>query len=98
MAPACWAKDPLFHGKVFEGDDAALRDMATAVSQLLLELPLPWVASKAVKVGSGSLVADEEWNDTWEADPSQAMTVNPKTGGFFHNPLYTDLPPRGDSR
>jgi hypothetical protein len=88
LAPACWAHDPLFHGKLFEGDVAAIRQLAAAQSELLLEFPLPWITERAVAVGAGALVADPEWTDTWEADSAQAMTRNPSTGALFHNPLF----------
>lgn len=90
LAPACWANDPMFHGRVFEGDDNAIRQMAEARSELLLELPLPWITETAIAVGSGTLVADPEWNDIWEANSTQAMVVNPKTGAMFHNPLFVN--------
>jgi hypothetical protein len=97
LAPACWANDAMFHGKVFDGDDDAVRQMAVVRSELLLEFPLPWIAETAIAVGSGALVADPEWNDIWEANSTQAMTVNPKTGAMFHNPLNRSVnkPVRG---
>jgi hypothetical protein len=78
----------MFHGKVFEGDDDAIRQMVAARSELLLEFPLPWITETAIAVDGGTLVADQDWNHTWEANPTQAMTVNPKTGAMFHNPLF----------
>jgi hypothetical protein len=88
LAPRDWAIDPLFHGKMFEGDEEALRLMDEAASEMLREAPVPWITSRAVAVGEGTWVADEQWNETWEASPKDAMTVSPKTGNWFHNPVY----------
>jgi|CXWL01.1.fsa_nt_gi hypothetical protein len=90
LAPACWAKDTLFHGRVFEGEAEAVRQMDGVASSLLLEFPLPWITAIAVPVGHGHWVADRDWSNTWEADPTQAMTVNPSTGALFHNPLFAE--------
>src|SRR5215216_5226712 len=93
LGPPCWADDPVFHGRVFEGEDNALRQLAAAEAQLLLEFPLPWIANTAIAVGSGTLVTDQDWNHTWEANPNEAMTVSPQTGVMFHNPLFADASP-----
>jgi hypothetical protein len=88
LAPAFWAADPLFHGRMFEGDADALKQMEDAVREMLMEWPLSWVKQRALSAGTDCWVSDQEGNDTWEADPNRAMTVNPKTGRLFHNPLF----------
>ena len=75
-----------------------MRQMAAAKAELTLEFPLPWIAEAAVAVGSGTLVADPEWNHTWEANPAQAMTVSPQTGSLFHNPLWCSFDGDGQRR
>jgi hypothetical protein len=90
LAPPCWADDPDFHGRLFEGEEDAMRQMAEASALLHLEFPLPWIRERAVAVGEGALVTDPAWRDVWEADPAKAMTLNPATGAMFHNPLFRE--------
>ena len=60
LAPACWAYDSMFHGKLFEGEDLAMQQMAAAKSEMILEFPLPWIEENAIAVGSGNFVADQD--------------------------------------
>lgn len=91
LAPACWTSDPMFHGRVFEGEEEAVRQMEVARLELLLEFPVPWISEVAVAVGNGTFVADPEWNHSWEANPADGMTVNPATGALLHNPLFVSV-------
>lgn len=88
LAPSCWASDPIFHGRLFEGESVAMEQMDIYRMEILLEFPLPWVQRKAIAVGSGSWVTDDEWTSQWEVDRSRAMTVNPVNSELYHNPLY----------
>jgi len=88
LAPDFWASDPTCHGKMFDGDERTLRLMENVALAMMKEQPLPWIERRAVAVGEGNWVADENWEETWEANAQDAMTIAPKTGHWFHNPLH----------
>jgi hypothetical protein len=92
LAPSAWSRDPVFHGKLFEGNGEALRVYEAACVELLMEFPLPWIALKATPLGSANWVSDPRSDDAWESNASVAMTQNPRTGELLHNPLYQTPP------
>jgi len=88
LAPGIWARDPLFDGRMFEGEAEPLQLMEQWTRTMMLEWPLPWITERAVLVGEENWVTDEDWAEQWEADPRDAMTIHPKTGKLLHNPLF----------
>lgn len=91
VAPQFWASDAMFHGKAFEGDARALSQLESAAQEMLLEWPLPWISARAIGL-TGTWVTDPEFESSWETDEGNAMTVDPRTGRMFHNPLWRGEP------
>lgn len=92
LAPEAWARDPVFHGKLFEGCDCSLRTYLQMVRKMELEFPLPWIAEKAEAIGVGNWITDADYKAQWEANPSFAMTRCPEDQRLMLNPLYRATP------
>lgn len=88
LAPDPWARAPGFHARLFDGERDALDQWEPVVTSLMMEWPLPWVSAEALSLGNGDWVTDPMWVDSWEADPTLAMTINPTTGEWFRNPHF----------
>lgn len=87
LAPHVFAEFPEFPGMALEGNPDALSKFSNLVSFMSLEFSLPWVEEHAVILNEGFWVADADFSESWQADPSNEMTVRPSTGALLHNPL-----------
>ena len=90
LAPQEWARVPMFHGMLFDGDETALLTYESVLQELEMEYPLPWVSERAVRLSTGNWVTDVGFEDQWEANPAYAMTRHPRTKRWMHNPLFEE--------
>jgi hypothetical protein len=88
LAPEVWARDEGFHGRAFDGEELALRQMHELTQLLLVEFPVPWISEVALSVGHDNWVTSPDWSKSWQANPADAMTIEPSEGKMYHNPLY----------
>lgn len=88
LAPPEWADDPLFHGRLFDGEKPSQATYEEMLLKLQMEYPLPWVAERAVSLSLGNWVADSSLDEQWETSSEFAMIQNPRTKRLLHNPLY----------
>jgi hypothetical protein len=83
-----WACDRFFHGNMFSGDKNATSLFNRYKKLMDVEFPRPDITEKAVALGEPNWVFDNESEDSWQTNTTDALTVVPKTKKMLINPYY----------
>lgn len=82
-----WATNDLFHGELLEGNEFCLSIFEKYKEKMDEEFLTPSVSEYAKKVGSGLWVTDNDYSDSWESNPLDALTRSPSKE-LLINPYY----------